>query len=90
MWGFLKMTKIIQFGAVWCGACQQQKPLIEQYCKENNIELIYVDVDKNPEIAEPYMIMALPTIIIEKDNEQSIKFVGFTPIREIQKVMEDL
>jgi thioredoxin 1 len=84
------MTKIIQFGAKWCPACHQQTSVLKPFCEENNLEYLLLDVDVEPVLTELYEISSLPTIIIERNNEEKIKFVGFTPIREIEKLIKDL
>jgi len=84
------MIKIIQFSAKWCHACHEQTDLLKPFCEENNIEYVLIDVDDDFEMAELYNVSMLPTIVIEKSNEDVIKFIGFTALQEIENVVKGL
>jgi len=64
-------TVVIVFGADWCPHCKRLEPLIEETANENigKIDAFYVDVDKNPELAEQNGIMAIPAVIIAKGGK---------------------
>lgn len=70
------MNKIIDFHAEWCGPCKLQKPILDKFAKENNIDVEYVDVDENPEIAQKYGIRSVPTMIYVKNGEAVQTLVG--------------
>lgn len=78
---------VIDFMAEWCGPCKMQDPIIEEMKKkfEGKVEFKKIDIDENEELAEKYKIMAVPTLIIEKDGEIFEKYVGVTR----SKVLED-
>ena len=48
------MPIVIQAGAGWCGPCTMLKPMLEKVCGEfkDDVKLVYMDIDKFPEIAE--------------------------------------
>ncbi len=68
---------IVDFYAKWCGPCRMLSPIIEEVSKEENIELLKVDVDEHPDIAKRYGIMSIPTIILFKNGNEVKKNIGF-------------
>ena len=70
---------LIDFYADWCGPCKMQSPIIDQIAEENsNIKVGKINVDDNPELAEKYGIMSIPTLIIIENGEVKNQFVGIT------------
>ena len=61
------MVKVLKFGASWCGPCRMMAPtikaLIEKYADNENVEILEVDVDENPELAAEHGIRNVPTMI---------------------------
>lgn len=70
---------LIDFYADWCGPCKMQSPIIDQIAEENsNIKVGKINVDDNPELAEKYGIMSIPTLIIIENGEVKNQFIGIT------------
>lgn len=68
-----KGVVLVDFFATWCGPCQMQGPIVDELAKdlekEEDIKVGKLDVDKNPEAAEKYGVMSIPTLIIFKNGE---------------------
>jgi thioredoxin 1 len=61
---------IIVFGADWCSYCvKQKKEIWGKLGKFENLVVIQVDIDKNPDIANKFNIKKLPTTIYMKNNK---------------------
>jgi thioredoxin 1 len=71
--------KIIDFYATWCGPCKIQKPILQKMGEKykDELEIQYVDVDNEPELAEKYGIKAMPTLVLFVNDEQTETLVGF-------------
>ncbi len=79
------LPTIVDFSAVWCGPCQQFKPIFKEAQKEyaGKVDFITVDVDSFPKLSEKYRISAVPTIIYfdaaGKELNRTQGFIGKEP-----------
>lgn len=39
-------TTLVTFWASWCGSCISEIPLLQEYAKKNNIDIVYINFDK--------------------------------------------
>jgi len=68
---------IVDFYATWCGPCKMLSPIIADYANESGTNVIKVDVDKEPALAQKYGIMSIPTLYLFKDGEVKDAKSGF-------------
>lgn len=69
---FEKGPVLVDFFAPWCGPCQMQGPIIDSLAKElegQDLKIGKLNVDENPEVAQKYGIMSIPTLMIFKNGE---------------------
>ena len=61
-----KELLLVDFSAEWCGPCKMMPPILEEVKKNigNEITIITMDVDKNPQSARQYGIQSVPTLIL--------------------------
>jgi|LakMenE01Jun11ns_1017448.scaffolds.fasta_scaffold9953273_6 thioredoxin 1 len=71
-------VSILYFSAVWCGPCKMLKPIMEEISKEmsDNIDIHYIDLNDNIELAGKYQIMSVPSLLFIKEGEIKNKIVG--------------
>lgn len=80
---FVEDTKeglvVAELGAAWCAPCKMILPILEEINQEedNQINVVQLDIDKNPETAQKYGVMSIPTLLFFKDGELVDKSVGF-------------
>jgi len=69
---------LVDFWAVWCGPCQMQDPIVEEVAKAmtGKAKIGKFNVDENPNIAQKYGIMSIPTLMIFKSGTVVKQFIG--------------
>ncbi|KAK4490206.1 hypothetical protein RD792_000863 [Penstemon davidsonii] len=69
---------LVDFYATWCGPCQFMVPVLDQVSSSmiDKIQVVKIDTEKYPAIANKYSIQALPTFILFKDGEPFDRFEG--------------
>lgn len=61
---------LVNFSADWCVMCKKQKPILDEILKEkkNVLELMIIDMDDNPLIAEYFNVDGLPINLLYKNG----------------------
>lgn len=73
-----KGVVVVDFWATWCGPCKMIAPIVEELDEEmSNVKFVKVGVDKNPQIANQYKIVSIPTLKIFKDGKLINTLIGF-------------
>ncbi|XVF37199.1 hypothetical protein REPUB_Repub19eG0125500 [Reevesia pubescens] len=69
---------LVDFYATWCGPCQFMVPVLNEVSAtlKDKIQVVKIDTEKYPSIADKYQIQALPTFIIFKDGKPFDRFEG--------------
>lgn len=72
---------LVDFWAEWCGPCRMIAPLLEKLAEEyaGSLKIAKLDVDNNPEVAEQFEVMSIPTMILFKDGKPVERMVGYVP-----------
>ncbi len=77
---------LVDFYATWCGPCKMIAPTLEEI--SSSIDVLKIDTDEVPELAEKYGIMSIPTLIYFKDGKETTKSVGYVTKEEIQDLIK--
>lgn len=65
------MKTVIKMGASWCRPCLQLKPIFDAAVAEiDNIRVVNINIDDNPDIASAYFVRSVPTIIVTDENDK--------------------
>lgn len=72
---------LVDFSAVWCGPCKMLDPIVEQLAGEwaEQIKVVKLDVDDNPNIAMKYQVMGVPTLMLFIAGETRERLTGYQP-----------
>ena len=84
---------LIDFWATWCGPCLMQAPILEQLSEEiseDELKIVKIDVDENPETAQKFGIMSIPTLMFKKDGEEVKRIVGVQTKAQLKAVIAEL
>lgn len=80
---------LIDFWATWCGPCLMQAPILEQL-SEDELKIVKIDVDENPETAQKFGIMSIPTLLFKKDGEVVKQVAGVHTKEQIKAIVAEL
>lgn len=82
---------LVDFYATWCGPCQFMVPILNEVgvSLSDKIQVVKIDTEKYPSIADKYQIEALPTFIIFKDGKPCHRFEGAMNAAQLIQQIED-
>lgn len=68
---------LLDFWASWCGPCRMVSPIIDEIAEETTDKKVCkVNVDEQPELAQAFGVMSIPTLMVMKDGEVVGQSVG--------------
>ena len=72
---------LVDFWAEWCGPCKMVAPVLEEIAAEHGDKLTIakLNIDENPQIAEKYQILSIPTMSVFSGGEVVKSIVGAKP-----------
>lgn len=80
---------LLDFYADWCGPCRMVLPLVEQIAQENPQYLVCkINVDEEPELAQKFDVMTIPTLVVIKDGKVTNQSSGAKPKNQILAMLE--
>jgi thioredoxin 1 len=71
---------LVDFYADWCGPCRMMGEVLEDV---KDIDILKINVDKFPLIAQQFGVMSIPTLILFENGQLKKSNVGFLDINEI-------
>lgn len=79
---------LVDFWATWCMPCKMLAPVIEEIAAEaDGYKVGKVDVDQEPELAQKYRIMSIPTILVFKNGKVAASTVGVQPKAALKELL---
>jgi thioredoxin 1 len=81
--------KLFDFNAGWCSPSKTMAPIIKEAIKSvDNVELIVVDVDKEPDLARTFKVRSIPMLVLVKDDEVIKTMVGLRSVKEVKEFLQ--
>ncbi|HJB34598.1 MAG TPA: thioredoxin [Candidatus Blautia merdipullorum] len=82
---------LLDFYATWCGPCKMLGQVLEELDKEQeDFQIVKVDVDENPNLAEEWQVSSVPALFFIKDGQVKDSAVGFYPKPRLLQKMKSL
>ena len=77
---------LVDFWATWCGPCQMLAPVLEELSQQ--IKVVKVDVDENPQLAVAFQVASIPTVIAFRDGKAVKQSVGVVPKESLLALLQ--
>ena len=81
-------TVMLDFYADWCGPCRMVGPTVHEIADErSDVTVGKINVDNDPDLAQAFGVMSIPTIVILKGGKEAARAVG---VRTKQQLLDML
>lgn len=81
-------TVLLDFWASWCAPCRMVVPIVEEIADERrDIKVGKINVDEEPELANKFSIMSIPTLVVMKNGKIVQQVSGARPKNAILEML---
>jgi thioredoxin 1 len=71
---------LVDFWAPWCGPCRIVAPHLEELAGErDDLRIVKLNVDENPQVSARYNVMSIPTLLLFKNGQVAHQIIGAMP-----------
>jgi putative thioredoxin len=83
---------VVDLWAPWCGPCRTLGPIIEKVIDATGgqVELVKVNIDENPGIAQAFGVQSIPLVVALKNGEPIDGFLGAQPEHMVKEFVDRL
>jgi len=80
---------LVDFTAAWCAPCRALKPMLSELASElrGRLEVVTVDGDESPGIAQRYGVRGFPTLIVFSAGHEVARSLGLTSKAKLLKLL---
>lgn len=75
---------LVDFWAEWCGPCHAISPIIKEIDDAAvGIKICKINIDEQPELADRYEVMSIPTLLAIHGGQEVKRLVGLSSKKQI-------
>ena len=80
---------LVDFYADWCGPCKMMGPILQDLKKRlgDNINIIKIDAEKNPQAAIKYQVRGVPSLILFKNEQILWQQAGVVQAAQLEQII---
>jgi thioredoxin 1 len=80
---------LVDFWAPWCGPCRIVAPHLEELNAEReDLRVVKLNVDDNPQTAARFNVMSIPTLLLFKNGEVAHQIIGALPKQRLVQELD--
>ena len=80
---------LVDFWAPWCGPCRIVAPHLEELASEReDLRIVKLNVDENPQVSARYNVMSIPTLLLFKHGQVAHQVIGALPKSRLVQEIE--
>lgn len=83
---------LVDFWAEWCGPCKRLAPVLEELAVEyqGKLKIGKLDIDQFGNLAAPYNVQSIPTLLVFKGGQVIGQMVGFKIKADLKRELDGL
>lgn len=83
---------VVDLWAPWCGPCKMIKPTLEKLAQEydGRVDLWQINADENQDLLRKLKVYGIPTLIVYRNGEETVRYVGAKPKNELNSLFDSL
>lgn len=75
---------LVDFFAQWCGPCRMLAPVLDEIAAEReDIKVVKIDVDAEPELAAQYKVVSIPSVFVIQQGQVVAQSMGAKPKHQL-------
>ena len=80
---------VVDLWATWCGPCRMLSPIVDDVAATHpELKVGKVNIDEQPDLANQFNVMSIPTLIVFKDGQKVNESVGLVAKEKIEELIK--
>lgn len=81
---------LVDFTAERCAPCRAMQPILAALATEyaRFARIVAVDCDREPELAEQFLVRSMPTMVVLRDGREVGRLIGSRPRRVVAELLD--